>query len=98
MEEIWLAPSPAEAVALLARCMGMPEDYDEDLRTEIWVELVFKLLDFCRTSKLTTTKALAFLGVMTALHAHAVETKCGQQEAFGVMTDGLLAATQDRTC
>ena len=72
VDEVWRAPSAADGISLLARCMGLPEDYTDELRSEIWVEMVYQLLDFCRKSQLSAPKALAFLGVMTALHAHAV--------------------------
>jgi len=92
--EVWAATSDDEALALLARCLQLPDDYEEDARTSIWVDMVYKWLDFCKTSELAASKALAFLRVMVALHIHAVDTKCTKAEAYGVFTDGLLSATK----
>ena len=70
--ELWRAPSPDDTIKILARCLSIDQDSQEELRTQIWLDFVFHLLDFCKEQELSATKAKTFLGVMTSLHAHAV--------------------------
>ena len=94
IQELWRSPSAEAGLALLARCLAMPEDYEEDLRSQIWLDLLYGVVDFCKGIELTPRKAKAYLNVMTALHATSIESKCGKEEAFGTFKDALLAATK----
>ena len=70
--EIWAAATDDEAIALLARCLQLPGDFDEEARTSIWVEMLYKWLDFGKVSEMNVTKALAVMRIMVSLHVHAV--------------------------
>jgi len=95
VSEIFKLTSIEERLKNLGRCLAMDaEEVDEDLRTQIWLDMLLKHLIFCYDNELDETKALAFLGVMTALHAHAVETKCSKTEAYDFYKDAMLGATK----
>jgi hypothetical protein len=66
------AATDDEAIALLARCLQLPGDFDEEARTSIWVEMLYKWLDFGKVSEMNVTKALAVMRIMVSLHVHAV--------------------------
>ena len=72
LDEIWAAATDDDAIGLVARCLRLPDDFDEDARTSIWVDMVYKWIDFCKVESLSTAKALTFLTIMASLHAHAV--------------------------
>jgi len=91
---VWATESSEEAVALIGRCLQLDEEFADDLRTAIWVDMIYQVLDFCKQSELTTAKALAFLCVMASVHAHAVDTMCSRDEAFRFFTEQLLATTK----
>ena len=92
--ELFKAPSSEAGLKLLARCLSLPEDYEEDLRSQIWLDMLYGIIDYCKELTLTPRKAKAYLTVMMSLHAHSTESKCSKEEAFGVFTDGLLGATK----
>jgi len=92
--EVWRAPTDEAALELLARCLQLPDEYEEDPRTSILLDMHFKWLDFCKLNELTATKALTYLRVMVAMHAHAIETHCSKEAGFQVFTEGLLSATK----
>ena len=95
IKEIWASPTSDAALLLLARCLSMSEDdLEESLRAQIWLELLYGVIDHCKTLELTPKKAKAFLDVITALHGACVETLCAKEEAFSTFTDSLLRATK----
>ena len=64
IQEVWRAPTTDEGLKLIARCLALNEDMvEEDLRTQIWLDMVHRVLDFSRTSRLAPSKARAFLGI-----------------------------------
>ena len=92
--EVWAAPTDDDAITLLARCLLLPEDYSEDLRTVIWLDMLFKWLDFGKRSEVSPSKALAFMGLMAGLHIHAIETLCSKVDALQFFTESLLTLTK----
>ena len=95
ISEIWKAPTDEAGLALLGRCLGYKEDtVEEDLRTQIGVDMLFKAIDCAKTSALAPAKAKAFLDVFASMHKHCVETMCGKEDAFAVFKEGILSATK----
>jgi len=92
--EVWAAPTDDAALELLARCLQLPEEYEEEPRITIWLDMLFKWLDFGKLNELTPVKALTYMRVMAMVHTHAVETNCSKEGAFQAFTDGLLSATK----
>ena len=74
IQELWASPTTDAGLVLLARCIEMPEEaFEEDLRSQIWVDLLYGVIDFAKNLELTPIKAKAFLNVMTALHGACIE-------------------------
>jgi hypothetical protein len=95
IQECFRASSTEERLKLLARCLAIEEEeVEEDLRKQIWLELLVKVLQFCKDEYLSPTRTHAFVGVIAALHAHAVESKCSKLEGFDFFKDALLSATK----
>ena len=95
IQELWASPTTDAGLVLLARCIEMPEEaFEEDLRSQIWVDLLYGVIDFAKNLELTPIKAKAFLNVMTALHGACIETLCSKEQAFSTFTDTLLRATK----
>ena len=70
--EVWAAPTDDAALELLARCLQLPDEYEEEPRIAIWLDMLFKWLDFGKLNELTPVKALTYMRVMAMVHAHAV--------------------------
>ena len=94
VSEIFKTVAIEERLSLLARCLSVDAEEEEDLRKQIWLDMVLKVLIFCYDNELNETKTLAFLGVMASLHAHAVETMCTKVEAFEFYKSALVGATK----
>ena len=95
LSEVWSkASDPDAAIKLVARCLLLPDDFAEDARTAIWVDMVYKWVDFCRCEELSTARALAYVRLMAKVHAHAVESACSKVDALAVFVDGMLAETK----
>ena len=56
--EVWAAPTDDAALELLARCLQLPDEYEEEPRISIWLDMLFKWLDFGKLNELTPVKAL----------------------------------------
>ena len=94
VSEIFRTPSTDERLKLLSRCLERSAEAEEELREQIWLNMLLKVLLFCKEESLSPTRAHAFVGVMASLHAHAVETKCSKADAFDLFRDKMLGATK----
>uniref|UniRef100_A0A7S2E3V6 Uncharacterized protein n=1 Tax=Haptolina brevifila TaxID=156173 RepID=A0A7S2E3V6_9EUKA len=92
--EVWAAPTDETALELLARCLQLPDEYEEEPRSSIMLDMLFKWLDHCKLNELTAAKALTYMRVMVATHTHAIETHCSKEAGFKFFTEGLFEATK----
>lgn len=92
VSEILKASATEERLSLLARCLSI--DIEDNLRQEIWLDMLLKQLIFCHDNELNETKSLAFLKVMADLHAYSVESMCSKADAYDVYKGGILTATK----
>ena len=92
VSEILKASKLDERLSLLARCLSI--DVEDNLRQEIWLDMLLKVLMFCYDNEIKESKALAFLKVMSDLHAFSVESMCSKVVAYDQYKAGMLAATK----
>jgi len=95
IQEIFKAGTTEKRLEVLGKCLAMDaEEVEDELRKQIWLEMLHGLLRFCKEQYLSPTRTHAFVGVMAALHTHAVESKCSKAEGFDFFMDAMLGATK----
>ena len=71
LTEIWMAPTEADGLKLLAR-IAQIADFEEEPISAIWVDFMMQTLLFAKERALPPPKALAFFKLMNETHAHSV--------------------------